>query len=74
MTSGAWDLDSAAAFLFVWLAPLFAAMAYDWHTRRQVHPTYAIGLAIFQAAFARVFVMNREPWLTIGRAILAPVV
>ena len=67
-------VESPATFLFVWLAPLGASMAYDWKTRGHVHPVYAVGLLVFLVAFARVFAMNAEPWLTIGRALLAPLV
>lgn len=66
--------EPPSTFLLVWLAPLLAAMAYDWHRDRRVHPVYAIGLALFVLAYARVFVMNSEPWLTIGRVLLAPLV
>lgn len=66
--------DAPLTFLILWLTPLFAAMAYDWRSRRRVHATYVIGLAILVVAFARVFFMNDEPWLSIGRALLAPLV
>ncbi|MBI2188746.1 MAG: hypothetical protein HYU37_16735 [Acidobacteria bacterium] len=64
--------ESPATFLLAWLTPLAAAMAYDWRTRGHVHRTYAIGMAVFVVAFTRVFVMNSEPWLTVGRTVLAP--
>lgn len=63
--------EPASTFLVVWLAPLGVAMLYDWRSRGRVHATYAIGFAILLAAFARVWAMNHEPWLTIGRALLA---
>jgi len=63
--------DQPATFLAIWLAPLAAAMAYDWRTRGRVHPTYVIGLVVCLVAFARVFAMNRDAWLSIGRALLA---
>ncbi|MBI4886163.1 MAG: hypothetical protein HY824_03640 [Acidobacteria bacterium] len=64
--------DAPWAFLLVWLAPLGAAMAYDWRTRRGVHPTYLYGAAILLLAFCRVYVRESDAWLTIGRTLLAP--
>ena len=61
-------------FLLIWLAPVFAAIVYDWQTRGRVHRTYVLGAAILLVAFARVFVMNHEPWLTVGRTLLRPFV
>lgn len=66
--------DRPGTFLAVWLAPLAAAMIYDWRTRGRVHRVYLVGLVILVAAFARIFVRESELWLTIGRALLAPVV
>ena len=63
-------VEPAWIFLLVWLAPLGVAMLHDWRTRGRVHPAYAIGLVILLVAFARVWAMNHEPWLTIGRALL----
>lgn len=66
--------DQPGTFVAIWLAPVAAAMAYDWRTRGRVHQVYLIGLAILLVAFARVWAMNHEPWLTIGRTLLQPLV
>lgn len=66
--------DRPWTFLAVWLAPLAAAMVYDWRTRGRVHRVYLIGLGILVVAFTRVWAMNHEPWLTIGRLLLQPLV
>lgn len=66
--------EPAPIFLLVWLAPLLVAMAHDWRRRRRLHPVYAIGLIVLLVAFTRVWAMNHEPWLAIGRALLALVV
>jgi hypothetical protein len=66
--------ESPWTFLGVWLAPLFAAMAYDWRTRHRVHPTYIVGTAILVVAFSRIFFRESEVWLGIARALLAPLV
>jgi hypothetical protein len=58
------------AFLAIWLSPVLAAMGYDGLTRRRVHPTYLIGTGILLVAFTRIFFMQSEPWLNIGRAVL----
>ena len=64
-------VEPPSIFLLVWLAPLGVAMLHDWRTRGRVHQVYGIGLVILLVAFARVWAMNHEPWLTIGRALLA---
>ena len=61
-------------FYLVWMAPMLAGVAFDWTTRRRVHPVYLISIAAMTIAFTRVFLMTSEPWLVIGRALLAPFV
>lgn len=61
-------------FLLIWFAPLLAAMAYDWRTRRRVHPLYLMGTAILTVAYCRVFFMESQFWLGIGGTLLAPLV
>jgi hypothetical protein len=56
--------------LLLWLSPLLVAMGYDGVTHRRIHPTYLIGLAILLVGFTRVFFMQSEAWLRIGRAML----
>jgi hypothetical protein len=58
------------AILGVWLLPLLAAMAHDLYTRRSVHRLYWIGLGVFLVGFARVGLMEAEPWLVVGRRII----
>ena len=57
-----------------WLSPLFAAMAFDLFTRRRVHPVHFVNVAVLTAAFLRIFFMESEGWLRIGRALLVPFV
>lgn len=65
---------SPVVFLFVWLSPLLAAMAFDVWSRRRVHPVQYVSVAVMGVAFVRVFFMESEGWLRIGRALLAPFV
>ena len=65
---------SPAVFFLVWLSPLFAAMAFDAFSRRRVHPVHFISVTVFAVAFARIFLMESEGWLKIGRALLLPLV
>jgi hypothetical protein len=58
--------------LALWLSPLLAAMAHDAYTTGRVHRAYWIGLAILVAAISRVALMDAEPWLVVGRRLLAP--
>lgn len=65
---------SPAVFLLIWLSPLFAAMAFDVFTRRRVHPVHFVSVAVLAVAFIRIFFMESEGWLKIGRALLVPFV
>jgi hypothetical protein len=62
--------DTALPLLIVWLSPL--AVAFDVFVRGRVHPVYVVTAAVFMVAFPRIFLMESEPWLKIGRALLAP--
>ena len=66
--------ESPLVFLLVWLSPLFAAMGFEWISFRQIHRVYLISLAILIAAFSRIFLMDSEAWLIIGRALLRPLI
>ena len=65
---------SPLVFLVVWLSPIFAAMAFDMWSRRRVHVVHYITAAVMGVAFVRIFFMESEGWLRIGRALLAPFV
>jgi len=65
---------SPVVFLLVWLSPLFAAMAFDVFTRRRVHPVHLVSVAVLTVAFVRIFFMESQGWLKIGRALLVPFV
>lgn len=65
---------SPVVFLLIWLSPLFAAMAFDVFTRRRVHPVHFVSVAVLTVAFVRIFFMESEGWLKIGRALLVPFV
>jgi hypothetical protein len=66
--------ESPVVFLLVWLSPLFAAMAFDVFTRRRVHTVHFISVAVMACAFVRIFFMESEGWLRVGRVLLAPFV
>ena len=61
---------SLAAFLGVWLIPLFIAIAHDRITRGSVHRVYVVGAIVLPLVAARVFFEKSEAWLVVGRAIL----
>ena len=63
---------SPVVFLLVWLSPLFAAMAFDVFSKRRIHPVHFISVAVMAVAFVRIFFVESEGWLTVGRALLAP--
>jgi hypothetical protein len=58
--------------LLAWLSPLLVAIGYDGFVSRRLHPTYLIGLGILLIGFTRVFFVQSESWLKIGRALLRP--
>jgi hypothetical protein len=62
------------AILPIWLLPLGLAMAHDAVTRRRVERVYLLGLGLLLVAFARVFAMETEAWLGVGRRLLLPFV
>jgi len=64
-------IDSIPLMLLVWLSPLIVAMAYDWMTRRRVHPAYIIGTAALFVGAMRELVAETNLWLPLGRSILA---
>jgi hypothetical protein len=66
--------ESPAVIFFVWLSPLFAAMAFDRYIRRRVHPVHFISAGVLAVAFLRIGLMESEGWLRIGRALLRPFV
>lgn len=68
------SFESPVVFLLVWLSPLFAAMTFDVFTRGRVHPVYFISVAVLTAAFIRIFFVQSQAWLQIGRALLVPFV
>jgi hypothetical protein len=68
------SFKSPVVFLLVWLSPLFAAMAFDVFTRRRVHRVHLVSVAVLTVAFIRIFFMESEGWLKIGRALLVPFV
>ena len=68
------SFESPFVFLLVWLSPLFAAMVFDVVAHRRIHPVHYISVAVMGVAFVRIFFMESEGWLRIGRALLAPLV
>lgn len=64
--------ETLLPIFLLWLAPMFAAMAYDRYSRGRVHPVYFASVAIMMVAFVRLLFMETEGWLRIGRWLLAP--
>lgn len=63
---------SPVVLLLVWLSPMLAAMAFDVFSNGSVHRVHVVSVVVMTAAFARIFMMESEGWLRIGRAILTP--
>jgi hypothetical protein len=60
------------AFVGLWLAPLLAAMGWDFWARGRPHPVLVLSLGVLLLGFARVFLMESEGWMRVGGALLAP--
>jgi hypothetical protein len=58
--------------LLVWLAPIYLAMAWDWYTRRIVHPVYLIGIAVMVAMRLTIPLRDSETWLAFCRWLVHP--
>lgn len=50
-------------FLLVWLAPVYLAMAWDWLTRRIVHPVYVIAVAVMVSMRLMLPLRDSDAWL-----------
>lgn len=65
----AWPLP---VFFLLWLAPMAALAAFDFKSSGRIHTVTIICTAAMAVAFVRVLFMEWEPWLLVGRRLLAP--
>ncbi|MEX2178961.1 MAG: hypothetical protein WD801_09645 [Gemmatimonadaceae bacterium] len=63
---------SLVAIVGIWLLPLALAAGHDAWTRGRVHVTYVLGTVILLIGLARLSLMDGEPWLRAGRAMMQP--
>jgi len=49
-------------FLLVWFLPIFAAMTYDFLTKRLIHPVYVIGLVSLFVLRLRNYASDSDVW------------
>ena len=56
-------------FLSIWLAPVLLAIAYDYATRRLIHPVYVIGLVSLLVVSFRDTLRETDAWMGIARAL-----
>ena len=54
----------------LWFALPALCIAYDWHTRRQIHPVYWAGVAGMVLAALRIPFSASETWLSLSRPII----
>jgi hypothetical protein len=59
-------------FLLVWLAPVYVAMAWDWYTRRIVHPVYVISIAAMVSMRLMLPLRDTEAWLAFATWLARP--
>jgi hypothetical protein len=58
-------------FLAIWFLPLIVAMAYDWWSRRRIHPVYVIGLGAFVVRILAIAIHTTDTWRAITRATIS---
>ena len=63
-------IESTGVRALVWLSPMFVGMAYDWSTRRRVHPAYLIGTVGLFVGATRILFVESDVWLRIARPII----
>jgi hypothetical protein len=59
-------------FLLVWLAPVYLAMAWDWFTRRIVHPVYVIAVLVMVSMRLILPLRDTEGWLAFATWLARP--
>jgi MFS family permease len=59
-------------FFVIWMVPMAALAAFDFQSTGKVHRVTAVCSAVMTIAFLRVFAMESEAWLVVGRAMLRP--
>jgi hypothetical protein len=59
-------------FLLVWLAPVYLAMAWDWYTRRIVHPVYVIAALVMVSMRLILPLRDTEAWLAFATWLARP--
>src|SRR3954469_1562007 len=63
-------IASPVLFYLAWVSPMLVGIAYDLWARRRAHPAYLISVGVMTVAFLRIFLVESEAWLKIGRALL----
>lgn len=59
-------------FVLLWLSPMLAALAYELLARGRAHRVDVITTTIMAVAFLRVFLVESESWMIVGRVMLRP--
>ncbi|MBC8025914.1 MAG: hypothetical protein H7Y89_07980 [Steroidobacteraceae bacterium] len=59
-------------FLLVWLAPVYLAMAWDWYSRRIVHPVYVIAVAVMVSMRLMLPLRDTDAWLAFATWLARP--
>jgi hypothetical protein len=59
-------------FLLVWLAPVYLAMAWDWYTRRMVHPVYVIAVVVMVSMRLMLPLRDSDAWLAFATWLAGP--
>ncbi len=62
-------LGARYIFLSIWLAPVLIAMAYDYASRKIVHPVYVIGLVVLTLVSLRDLARETDVWMGIARGL-----
>jgi hypothetical protein len=63
---------SLPLFVAIWMIPMAALAAFDFRSTGAIHRVTTICSAVMIIAFLRILLIESEPWLVVGRAMLRP--
>ena len=63
-------LGGYAAFVTVWLSPVWLGMAYDLIALRLIHPAYAAGLTLLLVSALRYYAVDSIWWHDIAERLV----
>jgi hypothetical protein len=59
-------------FFVIWMVPMAALAAFDFTSTGRIHKVTAICSAVMAIGFLRVYLVESQGWIAVGRAMLQP--